>query len=172
MRLLIYKPAVPAKKGSVVLWIHGGGYAFGAPEGASYKSRRLMEESGAVIVSPDYRLSLEKPYPVALDDCYLALLWLRDHAEDLGGRSDQLMVGGESAGGGLAAAVTLSSQTADRPPQGLVPSGWALCEASKPDGSTEEKSVPIESGVCRVCVSENTDTELLAKVCKVLMSLC
>ena len=60
-----------------------------------------------MIVAPDYRLSVEKPYPAALEDCYAALLWLKDHASSLGDRENQLMVGGYSAGGGLAAALAI-----------------------------------------------------------------
>lgn len=108
LRIRIYKPhhqLDPLLPG--VLWIHGGGYAMGNPElfGESY--RRLIEASPCVVIAPDYRLSIEAPYPAALDDCYDALLWLKEHARELGVRDDQLMVGGESAGGGLTAALTL-----------------------------------------------------------------
>ena len=110
MRLLVMKPPAGMETGPAILWIHGGGYALGAPEGGAARCRRMILETGAVIVSPDYTLSPEKPYPAALDDCYLTLLWLRDHAEILGSSSDRLMVAGESAGGGLAAAVTLMAR--------------------------------------------------------------
>jgi acetyl esterase/lipase len=62
---------------------------------------------GAVLVAPDYRLSKKHPYPAALHDCWAALLYLKEHAEELGVRSDQIMVGGESAGGGMAAALCM-----------------------------------------------------------------
>lgn len=107
MRLRTYKPLSPTKKGPAILWIHGGGYASGVPELNKGLCKRLVEESQAVIVAPDYRLSIFEPYPSALDDCYLALLWLKEHGEELGAKSNQLMVGGESAGGGLTAALTL-----------------------------------------------------------------
>ncbi len=107
MRLRIYKPLSPTKKGPAILWIHGGGYATGVPELNKRLCKRLVEESEAVIIAPEYRLSIFEPYPAALDDCYLALLWLKEHAEELGAKSNQLMVGGESAGGGLTAAITL-----------------------------------------------------------------
>jgi len=90
-----------------VLWIHGGGYAIGTPAQSLATVKRLVGASNAVVVLPDYRVSTEAPYPAALDDCYDALLWLRDHAGELGVADDQLVVGGESAGGGLTAAVTL-----------------------------------------------------------------
>ena len=66
-----------------------------------------IEASDCVIVSPEYRLSVEAPYPAALEDCYTALLWMKDNAGSLGIRDDQIAVAGESAGGGLTAATTL-----------------------------------------------------------------
>ncbi|MGY1739602.1 MULTISPECIES: alpha/beta hydrolase [unclassified Blastococcus] len=107
LRLVVVRPAVPRVGVPGVLWIHGGGYAIGTPEQSLATARRLVTAANAVVVLPDYRLSVESPYPAALDDCYDALLWLRDHAGDLGVADDQLVVGGESAGGGLTAAVTL-----------------------------------------------------------------
>ena len=65
------------------------------------------ERLDCVVVSPAYRLSREAPYPAALDDCYDALLWMRDEAGSLGVRPDRFAVGGCSAGGGLTAAVSL-----------------------------------------------------------------
>ncbi|GAA4797270.1 alpha/beta hydrolase [Actinomycetospora chlora] len=107
LRLLVYRPATPRPDAPGLLWIHGGGYATGAGEFEATGFRSLVLGSGAVVVTPDYRLSVEAPYPAALDDCYAALLWLRDHAARLGVRRDQLAVGGPSAGGGLTAATTL-----------------------------------------------------------------
>lgn len=85
-----------------VLWIHGGGYISGMKELVhSSRAVDLVKKFGAVVVSPGYRLAPLAPYPAALDDCYEALLFLKEHAGELGIRTDQLMVGGESAGGGL-----------------------------------------------------------------------
>ncbi|TNM70487.1 alpha/beta hydrolase [Streptomyces sp. NP160] len=101
------RPHQPAAPSAAVLWIHGGGYAVGSPEMSVGTARRLVDATGCVVVLPDYRLSVVEPYPAALHDCYDALLWLRDHAAELGARPDQLVVGGESAGGGLTAATCL-----------------------------------------------------------------
>ena len=110
MKLLVLQPKgpAPAPGRTGVLWIHGGGYITGMPE-MVYMSRAvdLVRHCGAVVVSPDYRLSGKAPYPAALMDCHSALVYLKDHAAALGVRDDQLMVGGESAGGGLAAALCL-----------------------------------------------------------------
>ena len=91
-----------------VLWIHGGGYQSGSSRDV-YVTRALSltVKFGAVLVAPDYRLSRTHPYPAGLHDCYAALLYLRDHAKELGVRDDQIMIGGESAGGGMAAALCL-----------------------------------------------------------------
>ena len=94
-----------------VLWIHGGGYISGMKELVhSSRAVDLVKKFGAVVVSPGYRLAPLAPYPAALDDCYEALLFLKEHAGELGVRKDQLMVGGESAGGGLCAAVCVRAR--------------------------------------------------------------
>lgn len=90
-----------------ILWIHGGGYALGSPEQSKIYAKKFIAESNCVVIAPDYRLSIEAPYPAALEDSYLALLWMKNHAEELGISDNQLMVGGDSAGGGLTAALTL-----------------------------------------------------------------
>lgn len=107
LRIRIYKPLDHSSPLPGVLWIHGGGYAMGNPELFGQAYGRLIHASPCVVVAPDYRLSIEAPYPAALDDCYDTLLWLKLNAEELGIRSNQLMVGGESAGGGLTAALSL-----------------------------------------------------------------
>jgi len=107
LRLRIYSPRVPRPGAPGVLWLHGGGYAIGLPEMCGRMVRRLVDASGCTVVAPDYRLSIEAPYPAALDDAYETLLWLKRNARELGVRDDQLFVGGESAGGGLTAALTL-----------------------------------------------------------------
>ena len=109
--LLILRPitnARPKAKTPGILWIHGGGYVTGMA-GMIYMSRaiHLVKKYGAVVVTPEYRLSKEAPYPAALEDCYAALTYLKEHADELGVNDSQLMVGGESAGGGLTAALCM-----------------------------------------------------------------
>lgn len=107
IRVRIYKPLHLNKEVPGVLWIHGGGYAQGVPEMSGSMYKRLIETSDCVIIAPDYRLAIDAPYPAAFDDCYEVLIWMKNHAQELGIRNDQLMIGGESAGGGLTAALTL-----------------------------------------------------------------
>ena len=109
IRLLILRPlGGNREKAPGVLWIHGGGYQSGSAKDVfATRALSLVVKFGAVLVAPDYRLSKRHPYPAALHDCYAALLYMRDHAEELGIRDDQLMVGGESAGGGMTAALCM-----------------------------------------------------------------
>ena len=93
-----------------VLFLHGGGYAIGSPEQFAPVYRMLLSTRDCVVVAPDYRKSLEAPYPAAVNDCYGSLLWLKQHAAELGVRADRLLVMGVSAGGGLAAAVSLMAR--------------------------------------------------------------
>ncbi len=109
-RILILRPADQPEDRLLpgVLWIHGGGYVSGMTE-MVYATRAfdLVAAGGAVVVSPGYTLSFKAPYPAAMEDCYNALLYMKNNAKELGIRDDQLMVGGESAGGGLTAAVCM-----------------------------------------------------------------
>lgn len=90
-----------------VLWIHGGGYitGFAAMAGLLGMGRRLVRRHGCTVISPAYRLRRGGRYPNALADCYAALLYVASHCNELGIRPDQIFVGGESAGGGLCAAL-------------------------------------------------------------------
>ena len=111
IEILVLRPlknARPKSKTPGILWIHGGGYRTGMTE-MIYMSRalNLVKTYGAVVVTPEYRLSHEAPYPAALEDCYAALKYLKEHIEELGINDSQLMVGGESAGGGLTAALCM-----------------------------------------------------------------
>ena len=109
IKLLILRPLEHSdEKVPGILWVHGGGYQSGSAKDIfATRALSLVVKFGAVLIAPDYRLSKKHPYPAALHDCYAALLYLKDHAQELGVRSDQLMVGGESAGGGMAAALCM-----------------------------------------------------------------
>lgn len=110
LRICVYSPKEKKNDVPGLLWIHGGGYALGAPEQDFSFIEDFVLASGCVVVAPDYRNSTSAPYPAAFDDCYSALLWLRDNGKEYGMREDQIFVGGNSAGGGLCAAVTLAAR--------------------------------------------------------------
>lgn len=109
LRLLILRPLESSPEPVPgVLWVHGGGYQSGSARDVfATRALSLVVKFGAVLVAPDYRLSKKHPYPAALQDCYAALLYLKEHAAELGVRSNQIMVGGESAGGGMTAALCM-----------------------------------------------------------------
>ena len=108
MKLIILEPEEKSSPVPGILWIHGGGYTTGMAA-MVYDScgKLLARKYGAVVVSPEYRLSWIAPYPAALKDCYAALAYMWDYAEELNIDRSRIIVGGESAGGGLAAAVCL-----------------------------------------------------------------
>lgn len=108
MKILIFSPGGKRDEATTgVLWIHGGGYitGFAAMSGLLGMGHRIVNRHGCVVISPAYRLRRNGRYPHALEDCYLALLYMVSHASELGIRTDQIFVGGESAGGGLCAAL-------------------------------------------------------------------
>lgn len=107
MRTIIVKPKHEVKDVPAVLWLHGGGYVLGYPEDELSSMEEFINVSDCVVVSPDYRLGLTDCYPAALEDAYLALKWLYENAEGIGGRKDQIFVIGGSAGGGLTAALCI-----------------------------------------------------------------
>ncbi len=98
-----------------LLWIHSGGFIMGSPQCELPIIGRLARELGAVVVSPDYRLAPEHPFPAALDDCMATLEWMRAHADELGIDPDRIAAGGASGGGGLSAAVAQRSRDAGIP---------------------------------------------------------
>ncbi len=107
VRLLIHKPTTPSGPRPVLLHIHGGGYVIGLPEMTALYHRDLVRELDCVVVSVDYRLAPETPFPGPLEDCYAALKWVFAHAGELGIDPGRIAIGGESAGGGLAAALAV-----------------------------------------------------------------
>ncbi len=108
---LLISPDPRPENATGVLWIHGGGYLTGMKEMAFMgRAYELAKTYGAVVLAPDYTLSVFSPYPAAQQDCYQSLLWLRDNAVDIGVNDSQLAVGGESAGGGLCASVCMMAR--------------------------------------------------------------
>jgi len=88
-----------------LLWIHGGGYILGQPEMNDFLCVDFARELGILVVSVDYRLAPEHPFPAPLEDCYAALRWLFAQAGTLGVLPERIAIGGASAGGGLTAAL-------------------------------------------------------------------
>ncbi|MGM7646909.1 alpha/beta hydrolase [Nocardia sp. JW2] len=90
-----------------LVYLHGGGFVLGTLDGADELCRAIANKSGWTVVSLEYRLAPENPYPAALHDCVDAYAWLRRSAADLGIDPDRMAIGGDSAGGNLAVALCL-----------------------------------------------------------------
>jgi acetyl esterase len=99
----------------VVLFIHGGGWSVGDLDTYDGDARRHVVGSGAVVVSVDYRLAPEHPYPAAVEDAWAATQWVAEHAQELGADPSRLAVAGDSAGGNLAAVVSQLARDAGGP---------------------------------------------------------
>jgi acetyl esterase len=99
----------------LVCYFHGGGFVSGSIDAWDGVVRRIAKESGAVVVSVDYRLAPEHRFPIPLDDCHAAVAWAVAHAEALGADGTRVAVAGDSAGGNLAAAVALRARVEGPP---------------------------------------------------------
>ncbi|MFD6952699.1 esterase [Nocardiopsis sp. TSRI0078] len=106
--LLLWRPTGTTAPVGTLYWIHGGGMIMGTHRGAEIPALlQTAHELGLALVSVDYRLAPEHPHPAPVEDCYAGLTWAAKHADDLGLDPRRLVVGGASAGGGLAAATAL-----------------------------------------------------------------
>ena len=103
----VYAPAEPLAPVPALLYLHGGGFVMGGLLMADSTARMLVERAGVTVVAVDYRLAPEHPYPAGLEDSYAVLEWAVGKGEEYGIDPDRLGVLGESAGGGLAAALAL-----------------------------------------------------------------
>jgi acetyl esterase/lipase len=116
----IYRPTKTADADAdrelpALIWMHAGGYVIGNIELDDLMAGQLSSDVGCAVVSVDYRLAPEHPYPAALEDCYAVLQWLSSNAADLGILRSKIGVGGASAGGGLAAGLALLARDKNGP---------------------------------------------------------
>jgi acetyl esterase/lipase len=118
VRLLTYRPAAAPTPLPAYLQIHGGGYVLGSADGSETSNRELAASLGCLVAAVDYRLAPETRAPGAVEDCYAALQWLHENAGQLGIDATRIAIGGESAGGGLTAALGLLARDRGR---------WPVC---------------------------------------------
>src|SRR5690242_16414710 len=112
----IYRPPTTQQTSPVVVFLHGGGWCVGDLDSYDGEARNHAVGADAVVVSVDYRLAPEHPYPAAVEDAWAATQWVAANADELGVDSDRMAVAGDSAGGNLAAVVTLLARDAGGPP--------------------------------------------------------
>lgn len=117
----IYRPAAADTTDRLPLIVnfHGGGFVAGDPRQSEWWTSSVAAGVGAVVVSVEYRLAPEHPYPAATKDCYAATVWAVEHAAELGADPARLAVMGDSAGANLAAVVTLIARDRGGPPIAL-----------------------------------------------------
>lgn len=112
IRVVVYEaPDDTVRPG--LLWVHGGGYVIGTAE--DDRARLIAEEVGCRVVSVDYRLAPEHPFPAGVEDCHAALLWMFENASALAVDPDRIAIGGQSGGGGMAAGLALWNRDHDGP---------------------------------------------------------
>ena len=113
----VYRPVGPAAGPGGALpclyWIHGGGYVIGSYDMNDERLEQIAAARRCVVVSVEYRLAPEHPYPAPLEDCYAGLVWTARQAASLGIDPARMVIGGQSAGGGLAAALALLARDRD-----------------------------------------------------------
>jgi acetyl esterase/lipase len=115
LALRIHRPVSPAATRPGIYFIHGGGMVLGNLDTDDLTAVMLCETLGAVVVSVDYRLAPEHPYPAGPDDCYAGLQWMAAHADDLGFDPTRLALYGGSAGAGLALSTALRARDLSGP---------------------------------------------------------
>jgi acetyl esterase len=106
MPIRVYRP-VPERPLPTLVYFYGGGWALGSLDTGDAVCRALANRTGCLVVAAGYRLAPEAPFPAAVTDCHSATVWVGANADEVGADADRIAVGGDSAGGNLAAAVTL-----------------------------------------------------------------
>jgi len=118
----VYQPVHTARPAPVLLWLHGGGFIGGHLRDIEYATSGIAAVGNVVVVSLNYRLAPENPYPAGLHDVVETLAWIRAHATELNG-DGRVAVGGQSAGAALAAGACLAARESGAP----LPDHQVLC---------------------------------------------
>jgi acetyl esterase len=111
----IYTPRASTSLLPVLVWLHGGGHVVGSLQSYDALCRKLALSTDCIVVSVDYRLAPEHKFPAGVVDSYAALKWAARHARELGGDPSRIAIGGDSAGGNLAAVCAILARDAGEP---------------------------------------------------------
>lgn len=109
IRCQVYMPPGSRTARPMMLYLHGGGFTVGQSEDTAYITSRVAAENDMVIVSVNYRLAPEWPFPAGLDDCVAVLRWMQRSGSSIGGDGARIAVAGDSAGGNFAAAIPIKA---------------------------------------------------------------
>lgn len=110
IRIRIFRPKNIEEKLPVLFYFHGGGAVIGNPEMSLRVIEKFIKKRPCCVIAPDYRKSLDAPFPAAFNDCYETILWIKENANELKIFNSKFIIAGHSAGGGLAAAVILKAR--------------------------------------------------------------
>jgi acetyl esterase len=140
--LRLYRPldAAATTAPPVLVYFHGGGWVIGDLDTHDVLCRQLTAEAGICVVSVDYRLAPEHKFPAAVDDAWAATRWVVAHAAELGVDGERLAVGGDSAGGNLAAVVALLARDHGGPAIALQALVYPVTDAGTQTGSYRDFS--------------------------------
>ena len=134
----IYKPTGVSGSLPGIFFIHGGGMIMGSIETENHKAAMLCETIQSIVVSVEYRLAPENPYPAQVQDCYEALVWMSKNASELGLDTDRLAIVGGSAGGGLAIATALMARDQEFPKLSFLMANYPMIDDRNETPSSKE----------------------------------
>jgi len=136
----VYWPreAKPGELFPVLLWLHGGGFVIGNLDTHDSVCRMLAEQADCMVVGVDYRLAPEFKFPAPVDDCHAVLRWLALHGSEIGADARRIALGGDSAGGNLAAVLSILARDQGHPPIALQLLIYP-CTAPEPETASHHK---------------------------------
>ncbi|GHA45054.1 alpha/beta hydrolase [Photobacterium aphoticum] len=140
--VFIYRPENSPAITPAILWIHGGGFIMGRADSNDFAGE-FAKKLNATVISVEYRLAPEHPFPAGHNDVYAAFLWMVEHAQKLGIDPDRIAVGGDSAGAGMAAGMVLHNRDAKGPAIALQLLIYPMLDNlhNTPSGSIEDYPV-------------------------------
>lgn len=144
----VYRPKDVKPLSGVVMFLHGGGFAIGSIDSEHGRCVYLAKDAECVVVSVEYRLAPEHPFPAAFDDCFDVLTWISKNSIQLGVESSNIAIAGSSAGGNLAAAVALKARDLGGPSISLQVLIYPVLDSRMKTASMAEfDSTPVWDGV-------------------------